>query len=206
MGGYLSQLLPTAALFMIPKPCSSQRWPLLNHALGSLVPPEKRPGSALQNSLLTTISSFFSFSEVPLSNLVVLSITEPKCGHSELSTPHPRYRDWHRHTRPAGAISFLELSHSGLSIWGKGSMPVQQGPVTVRMWHVFCHCHCYQGAKKHEKRLRQRNESQGCPEDLSFLPSDTRFPPEHFSAPLLISPYEQSLSVAFTRFSETISH
>lgn len=83
--------------------------------------------------------------------------------------------------------------------------------MTVGMWHVFGHRHCYQGAKKHEKRPRQRNRSQGHPEDLSFLPPDSCFPSGTLfsrvrpKAPLLISPYEQSLSAVFALFSETIS-
>lgn len=99
MGCYHPQLLSRAISLTVPNTCSARAHPC------SPLPSSPTPTRVLDlpsRTLLTAISSFFSFSEVLLPNLVVLPITGPQYGPSEPSTHHPR----HSHaTRPFSSQS-----------------------------------------------------------------------------------------------------
>lgn len=104
-GYYLPRLLSIATLLMVPNPCE-----FLCSTLPQLPGAHKSPGPSLQNSLLTTISGSFSFSERSLSNLPMLPITEPKCGHPEPPTCRRRPRAQHRHPTSSGhSLARVEL-------------------------------------------------------------------------------------------------
>lgn len=162
---------------MIPKPCSSQ-------SLASAQPCPRLPGTHREEAWICPpeLSAYHYFQSLFLFRSFSL---KPSGAVNHRAQVWP-FRAFH----PSPQVQGLAQAHTTswshflpgvkplwtLHMWGRQHAFVQQGAVTVGMWHIFCHRHCYQDANKHEKRPRQRNASQGRPEDLSFLPPDSCFP------------------------------